>query len=302
MTAATRVAAYLDDVARMLASIDPVDRAEILAGLREHIDAALDDERAGVAGSANDSDEAHVSDEQVRRVLAELGPPEQVAAAALSDRGPEPGQYGVPPSPRHDGVPPDSGHDGVPPGLGRDVDAVHPTSTRPSLTQSWVPVTVGLLTSLTVALYLVMLAGAVAFAVAEETVAVPPGAPSDAAPMLPASYDIVWAVLAPLPLVGLPWVVSTILLASSTLWTTAQKWAGVMLVPGTALTSGVLAWLATLVRPGATRSVLLVAAATVVAAVAIWVVVRLWREGAARARAWGVERSWHGHVGTQPQS
>ncbi|PFG40025.1 hypothetical protein ATJ97_2545 [Georgenia soli] len=247
MTADRRVNDYLDDVARMLASIDPVDRAEILAGLREHIDASLTEV------------ERPVDDATVRQVLTELGPPDRVAASALSTLGPVP----------------------------RPID--RPTApvalSRPPLTQPWVPVTVGLLTALTVGLYLLVLGVSVALLVTEQP-ATPPGAGSvdTPTPLLPASYDILWNMLAPLPLVGVPWLVSTILLASSALWSTWQKWAGALLAPVLAACCGLVAWFGSLVQPGVTRSVVLVAVGSAVAVAAVGVLVRLWREGARRAR------------------
>ncbi|WP_109474625.1 HAAS signaling domain-containing protein [Ornithinimicrobium cavernae] len=70
------VSTYLDDLARMLADLPPEDRAEVLAGVREHIDAALA-ERPG-------------AETDVQSVLAELGPPDLVAREAY-----ESGQYAV---------------------------------------------------------------------------------------------------------------------------------------------------------------------------------------------------------------
>jgi hypothetical protein len=78
-TPAERVAAYLDDVARMLLGAAPADRAEVLGGLREHIDAALAD---GPQPPGRP---------EVDRVLLELGPPEQVALAALEGAERTPG-------------------------------------------------------------------------------------------------------------------------------------------------------------------------------------------------------------------
>jgi len=261
MTADSRVTAYLDDVARMLGSIDARDRAEILAGLREHIDASL----AGLARPVDDS--------AVQQVLAELGPPAQVAGAALSALGPAPGSHPGPTAPA--------------------------ALARPSLSQPWVPVTVGLLTALTAGLYLLVLAASIAVLVAEQPSSLPgavsdsgpggfhgPGAEDFANPLLPTSYDIVWSMLAPLGLVGLPWLVSTILLASSPLWPRWQKWAGALLMPGLAGASGLLSWLGYLVTPSTTRSVVVVVVGAAVAVVAVGLVMRLWRDGARRAREW----------------
>ncbi|HYN67227.1 MAG TPA: hypothetical protein VES93_10090 [Ornithinibacter sp.] len=37
----TRVQTYLDDLARMLSDVEPGERDEVLAGIREHLDATL---------------------------------------------------------------------------------------------------------------------------------------------------------------------------------------------------------------------------------------------------------------------
>lgn len=69
------VSTYLDDLSRALADLDPADRAEVLAGVREHIEAGL-----AARGGASDTD--------VSAVLAEVGTPEEVAREAYST-----GQY-----------------------------------------------------------------------------------------------------------------------------------------------------------------------------------------------------------------
>ncbi|MCG2800566.1 MAG: hypothetical protein L6311_00545 [Cellulomonas sp.] len=66
--AATR---YLDDLGRMLTPALPVQRAEVLAQIREHLDEAF-------AELGPDPTEA-----QVRQVIADLGPAEQIAADVL---------------------------------------------------------------------------------------------------------------------------------------------------------------------------------------------------------------------------
>lgn len=70
---------YLDDLARMLDGADPQVRAEVLGGVREHVDASL----GSLGREPTDSD--------VWRVLGDLGPPEAVAAEALGDRVTTPG-------------------------------------------------------------------------------------------------------------------------------------------------------------------------------------------------------------------
>ncbi|WP_277050707.1 HAAS signaling domain-containing protein [Ruania albidiflava] len=69
-----RTARYQDDLARLLAALEPVQRAEVLDGVREHIDAAL----AEVGHAPTDAD--------VDRILGELGSPGMVAEAALAER------------------------------------------------------------------------------------------------------------------------------------------------------------------------------------------------------------------------
>ncbi|WP_377645228.1 HAAS signaling domain-containing protein [Oryzobacter terrae] len=69
--AATRVTGYLDDLARMLVDLPPDERDDVLAGVREHLDATL----------AEHSDDPAALD----AALLRLGPPERVAAAARAD-------------------------------------------------------------------------------------------------------------------------------------------------------------------------------------------------------------------------
>lgn len=71
---ADRTTTYLDDLARMLTGLDPVERADVLDGVRDHLSAAL----ADLGREPTETD--------VDRVLAELGSPADVAAAALADR------------------------------------------------------------------------------------------------------------------------------------------------------------------------------------------------------------------------
>ncbi|MGB7982420.1 MAG: hypothetical protein WCF36_16695 [Candidatus Nanopelagicales bacterium] len=77
------VASYLEDLDQLLAGIDPGDRAEVMAGVREHLDTAL---------PGNDP----VTDDDVRAALAELGPPHAVADEAYAGRPPAT----PPPAPR----------------------------------------------------------------------------------------------------------------------------------------------------------------------------------------------------------
>lgn len=74
MTAETThplAAAYLRDLELLLHGIEAGERAEVLAGVREHLDA--------VAGPA-------ATDDDVRAALAELGPPQAIADEAYAGR------------------------------------------------------------------------------------------------------------------------------------------------------------------------------------------------------------------------
>ncbi|TPG19086.1 DUF1700 domain-containing protein [Pedococcus bigeumensis] len=73
------VDAYLRDLELLLHGIEPGERAEVLAGVREHLDGSL-------APGADDA--------SVRAVLAELGPPQAIADEAYAGR--------PAPSPTHD--------------------------------------------------------------------------------------------------------------------------------------------------------------------------------------------------------
>ena len=77
------VASYLQYLDQLLAGIHPGDRAEVMAGVREHLDTAL-------PGSDP------VTDDDVRAALAELGPPHAVADEAYAGRPPAT----PPPAPR----------------------------------------------------------------------------------------------------------------------------------------------------------------------------------------------------------
>lgn len=96
MSTTDRTAAYLDDLARMLADLDPDERADVLDGVRDHVDAAL--------GSLDRDPSAA----DVDRVLAELGSPGDVAREALAGRAPRITPPAAPPRPAlsHAWVPP----------------------------------------------------------------------------------------------------------------------------------------------------------------------------------------------------
>lgn len=63
---------YLDELARLLAPAEPVDRIEILAGVREHLESSL-------------ADRPGASDAEVDAILAALGGPDAVARQAVPD-------------------------------------------------------------------------------------------------------------------------------------------------------------------------------------------------------------------------
>ncbi len=63
---------YLGELGRLLQGIEPADRAEVIEGVREHLDASLE----GKAGT----------DADVRAALEELGPPQAVADEAYAGR------------------------------------------------------------------------------------------------------------------------------------------------------------------------------------------------------------------------
>ncbi|QIK67877.1 hypothetical protein G7072_17355 [Nocardioides sp. HDW12B] len=66
------VARYLDELERLLRGVDPVERTEVLDGVREHLEASLH----GTAGG----------DAVVRAALDEIGPPQVVADEAYAGR------------------------------------------------------------------------------------------------------------------------------------------------------------------------------------------------------------------------
>lgn len=67
------VSAYLRDLERLLGGIDAGERAEVLAGVHEHLDVTLP---------------PGASDDDVRHTLAELGSPQSVADEAYAGRPP----------------------------------------------------------------------------------------------------------------------------------------------------------------------------------------------------------------------
>ncbi len=68
---------YLDDLGRMLDGVEPGERREVLADVREHIDAALAQEAASQAS-------AELDEHAVRAVLSRIGAPASIAADAFA--------------------------------------------------------------------------------------------------------------------------------------------------------------------------------------------------------------------------
>ncbi|GGB83413.1 hypothetical protein N798_05210 [Knoellia flava TL1] len=198
MTPATThplVAAWLRDLELMLHGVEPGERAEVLAGVHEHLDATLP------PGS---------TDADVRRVLADLGSPESVADEAYAGRPP----LAVTPS--------------------------HPGSPLPAM----VAVAVN-------ALCIVLL-------------------------LLPVLFGALHAaeILMALPIVALPWVVVSVLTATSTRWTSREKAAAIGLLPATILALSLVVWLMmALIGPHIVNLVPTLA----ILGTASWVLVRLGR-------------------------
>ncbi|MFE4464775.1 hypothetical protein ACFRCR_06590 [Oerskovia sp. NPDC056781] len=81
------ITTYLDDLGRMLAHLDPAERADVLGGVREHVDASL-------------AELGHVpTDQEVAAILASLGAPEDVARVASGDPRVSPPDGGATPRP-----------------------------------------------------------------------------------------------------------------------------------------------------------------------------------------------------------
>lgn len=67
---------YEQDLTQLLVDLDPGERAEVLAGVREHLHASL-------AGRP------HPDTQDIQAVLTELGPPEEVAQEAYANQRPQ---------------------------------------------------------------------------------------------------------------------------------------------------------------------------------------------------------------------
>lgn len=175
------VLAYLQELERLLAGIDPGERAEVMAGVREHLDGAL-------AGRDQ------VSDEEVRGVLAELGPPQAIADEAYAGR---------------------TAHASIPPGR---VGA---------LSRPWVPVVVAVLTA--VGLFLVILVAGTSSGVITSSSVDSSGNVVETSEL---SGDVPWAPLFGALLLALPlWGSVAILVGVSPLWVGREKLMAALLIP-----------------------------------------------------------------------
>lgn len=228
------VAAYLEELDRLLAGIDPADRADVMAGVREHLDGALS--APGPAG-----------DDEVRRVLAELGPPQAVADEAYAGR---PAYAASAPAP-----------------VGR-------------LSRPWVPVVVAVLTA--VGVLLVLLVSASMGAITTSTSVDSAGAVGETTVLGVSTLfgTLVAALAATLPL----WVTVAVLVGLSPLWVGREKAVVAALVPAAALlvvTLPLLGWWLVGING------VYVGAWTALALVVVggsWVMVRITQRAAARAR------------------
>ena len=226
------VAAYLEELDRLLAGIDPGDRAEVMSGVREHLDTAL-----------HGSDP--VTDDDVRAVLAELGPPHAVADEAYADRPPAV----VPPVPR-----------------------VGPMS------RVWVPILVVILQVIALLFVLIIVGGFPAVT----TASVDGVRPRVARRELTGNplFGSLAAIMFTLPL----WATVALLVGTVPLWVGREKAAEALLIPGAALLMGVLPligyWLIGVngVHAGTSTGVVLIILG------GGWLMTRLTRRAAARAR------------------
>lgn len=171
---------YEQDLTQLLADLDPGERAEVLAGVREHLHAAL-------AGRP------HAGTEDIRAVLTELGPPEEVAQEAYANQRPQAS-----------------------------------TAARPAATlaRPWVPVVVTLLQLLGLLLVMVTTLASTAYSVVETTSDT--GEVTTTVDYTSAALSVMGvAVLTVLPI----WIPVFILAGISALWDRRQKLAHILLLP-----------------------------------------------------------------------
>ncbi|MCK0112193.1 hypothetical protein MWU75_08595 [Ornithinimicrobium sp. F0845] len=235
---------YLDDLARMLDHLPPGDRAELLAGVREHIEAGLA-ERPG----ATDSD--------VSQVLAELGPPEAVAREAYEEGWGSAQQAN-----------PYAGHSPQP------APARVPISDR-----AWVPVVVALLQVLALLGVLLSVAGAGVYMTTEVS-----GSDGETVRTVDYHLgSTLMATIASAVLVLPLWIGVALLVGNSRLWTARQKVVHLLLLPATCLVVGLASDLGWLLAGERGLNISSVAALLLAVVGGGWLVVRLTVAGRRRA-------------------
>lgn len=183
------ISAYLRDLELLLDGIERGERAEVLAGVHEHLDGAL------TPGA---------SDEDIRRVLADLGSPQSVADEAYAGRPPRATAVASQPRPG-------------------------------ALSRSWVPVVVGLLLGLALLVVVFMAAAGSGYSTS--------GSESmDAAGNVTRGpveirYDVGFPVTTLVVLLSsvLVWLPPLVLCLLSPLWTAREKVLAASVVPAAAI-------------------------------------------------------------------
>lgn len=197
------VARYLDDLARLLHGVDPVERTEVLDGVREHLEASLH----GTDRSEHD----------VRAALEEIGPPQSVADETWAGRPGGIGRGGIGPG-----------------GVGVTMPVRPPATSR-----AWVPTVVAVLEAL--GLLLVVGVAGMSGGVSESQSATTARVGESVESTVVTSYDGsplmgVAAIFASLPF----WLPLVLLVAMSALWTGREKALLIALTPLGALLVGAL--------------------------------------------------------------
>ncbi|GAA1148499.1 HAAS signaling domain-containing protein [Ornithinicoccus hortensis] len=227
---------YLEDLARRLASLPPEDRMEVLDGVREHIDTAL-------------ADRPGPSEEEVRAVLAEVGPSEEVAREAYAGR---PAVVGV----------------------AGPMSAPYPD--RPPLaSRDWVPVFVAVVQVVSVFASAVVIGGSSAWVVTS----------TDSSGASTSSFGgSIVAATAAAALVAPLWIALVLFVGNSRLWNGREKLAHILLLPVVLALMGLLPELGNaLVGVNGVYAGSWAALALVVLGGG-WLVVRLTRAGLGRVR------------------
>ncbi|MEO5981753.1 MAG: hypothetical protein ABIQ13_05500 [Pedococcus sp.] len=205
------VDAWLRDLEQLLQGIEPGERAEVLAGVREHLDGSLP---------------AGATDADVRRVLTELGSPQSVADEAYAGR-PAPATAGA---------------------AATAVPAV-PADRMPAMTRGWVPITVGILLGLALVLASFVVSATSGYSTSSisssaatpvdpgtgTVVDGPTGGSSTTETTIAYDANPVFNLAVALASSWLLWLPATVLVLFSPLWSTRQKVALSLLTPVAAL-------------------------------------------------------------------